>query len=365
MIPEDCLGYSRLKILVICPRRVGDVFLATSVIRALRVRYSNAQLDMLVFRGTEVGVLSNPEIDNVISVPVRSSFGAQCRLIFKYYRQYDISISLLPGDRPVLYAWLMGKKRYGTLTLAKKYFWKKWALHKWVEFDGSRRHTLVMYHDIVADLTDSAKRAPQISKRVIEAEIQITRYTRWSHNNSYVVMHLTPKFKYKEWPLSKWHSLIQACLERDLGIILVGVFDGSALDGLNLMYADEPRVLNLLNQTSINELVKIIHSADCYIGTDTAVTHMAAATGTPTVAIFGPSSPLVWGPWPKDYSGRASAWRQTGSQTVANVTLIQGLGSCVPCLQEGCSQHIGSVSDCLVGLESTRVLQAILSYLER
>jgi heptosyltransferase-3 len=178
-------------------------------------------------------------------------------------------------------------------------------------------------------------------------------------------MHLTPKFKYKEWPLSKWHSLIQACLERDLGIILVGVFDGSALDGLNLMYADEPRVLNLLNQTSINELVKIIHSADCYIGTDTAVTHMAAATGTPTVAIFGPSSPLVWGPWPKGYLGGASAWTQIGSQTVGNVTLIQGLGLCVPCLQEGCSRQVNSVSDCLVELDPSRVLQAILSCLER
>ena len=354
-----------MKILVICTRRVGDVFLATSVIHALRLRYPNAQLDVLVFCGTEAGVLSNPEIDNVILIPERSGVIGHLRLIVQHYRKYDIAISLLPGDRPVLYAWLMGKKRYGTLTTNKKYFWKKWALNKWVEFDGARRHTLVMYHNIVADLVDGSKIAPQISKHLMQEQTQIALFKHWVYKNRYVVMHLTPKFKYKEWPLSKWKSLIEACLERDLGIVLTGMFDEQSLDGLKALYADEPRVLNLLNQTSINELVKIIHSADCYIGTDTAVTHMAAATGTPTVAIFGPSSPLVWGPWPKDYSGRASAWRQTGSQTVANVTLIQGLGSCVPCLQEGCSQHIGSVSDCLVGLESTRVLQAILSYLER
>ncbi|MDA0238029.1 MAG: glycosyltransferase family 9 protein [Proteobacteria bacterium] len=354
-----------MKILVICPRRVGDVFLATSVVHALRTLYPNDQLDMLVFRGTEAGVLSNPEIDNMILVPVRSSFSTHLRLILKHYRRYDIAISLLPSDRPVLYAWLMGKKRYGTLTTTNKYFWKKWALHKWVEFDGTGRHTLAMYHDIVADLVDSSKRAPQISKRLTEGEIQVALFNQWLYKNCYVVMHLTPKFKYKEWPLSKWQSLIQACLERELGVVLAGTFDEPDLDDLKRIYADQPRVLNLLNQTSIDELIKIICSADCYVGTDTAVTHMAAATGTPTIAIFGPSSPLVWGPWPKDYSGGLSAWSQVGSQTAGNVTLIQGLGSCVPCRQEGCSRHVESVSDCLVGLESARVLQALLNYLER
>ena len=152
-----------MKILVICTRRVGDVFLATSVIHALRSRYPNAQLDMLVFRGTEAGVLSNQEVDNVISMPMRGSFGLHLRLILHHYRRYDISISLLPGDRPVLYAWFMGKKLYGTLITNKKYFWKKWALHNWVEFYGLSRHTLVMYHDIVADLVDGSKIAPQIS----------------------------------------------------------------------------------------------------------------------------------------------------------------------------------------------------------
>ena len=178
-------------------------------------------------------------------------------------------------------------------------------------------------------------------------------------------MHLTPKFKYKEWPLSKWRSLIQACLERDLGVVLTGMFDERTLEGLKCNYADDPRVLNLLNQTSIDELVKIIRSANCYVGSDTVVTHMAAATGIPTIAIFGPSSPLVWGPWPKGYLGGASAWSQIGSQTVGNVTLIQGLGLCVPCLQEGCSRQVNSVSDCLVELDPSRVLQAILSCLER
>ncbi|MGY9000567.1 MAG: glycosyltransferase family 9 protein, partial [Rhodospirillales bacterium] len=187
-----------MKILVICPRRVGDVFLATSVIHALRSRYPNAQLDILVFGGTEAGVLSNQEVDNVISMPMRGSFGLHLRLILQHYRRYDISISLLPGDRPVLYAWLMGKKRYGTLITNKKSFWKKWALHNWVEFDGLRRHTLVMYHDIVADLVDGSKIAPQISEHLMEEETQIALFKHWVYKNRYVVMHLTPKFKYKE-----------------------------------------------------------------------------------------------------------------------------------------------------------------------
>ena len=104
-----------MKILVICTRRLGDVFLATPTLHALRLRYPNAQLDMLVFRGTEMGVLAIQEVDNVITISERARLKSHLKLVAKYYRHYDISISLLPGDRPVLYAWLFGKKRYGTL----------------------------------------------------------------------------------------------------------------------------------------------------------------------------------------------------------------------------------------------------------
>jgi len=44
------------------------------------------------------------------------------------------------------------------------------------------------------------------------------------------------------------------------------------------------------------ELARWLASARVYIGNDSGITHLAAAVGTPVVAIFGPTDPLVWGP---------------------------------------------------------------------
>ena len=349
-----------MKILVICTRRVGDVFLSTSAIHALRVRYPNAQLDALVFQGTESGLLSNPELDNVISIGERIGAREHFRFIYQHFQHYDVAISLLPGDRPTLYAWLMGKKRYGTIISRKQSAWKKWVLHDLVEFDGFGRHTLVMYHDIVANLLGKHKIAPQIPERLSEGSSNVSEFNSWRFKDRYVVMHLTPKFRYKEWPITRWRELIQKCLDHDIGVILSGLLNETESDVLKQLHANDTRVLNLLNRLKIDELVRLIYPAGCYVGTDTAVTHMAAATGNPTVAIFGPSSPLVWGPWPAGHTSDAAPWAQLGSQYSGNVTLIQGSGSCVPCLQEGCDRHVNSESDCLTQLGSEQVSQAIL-----
>ena len=86
---------------------------------------------------------------------------------------------------------------------------------------------------------------------------------------------------------------------------------------------------------------------------------MAAALGIPTVALFGPSNPVKWGPWPKDWTNGPSPYAQRGTQIRSNVALVQGEGHCVPCLAEGCARNVQSESACLQMLPVDRVLDAI------
>jgi heptosyltransferase-3 len=103
----------------------------------------------------------------------------------------------------------------------------------------------------------------------------------------------------------------------------------------------------------------LLSRAALYVGTDTAVSHMAAAVGAPTIVLFGPSNPVKWGPWPKDFPATVpSPWRTHGSQRQGNVFLVQGEADCVPCLHEGCDRHINSLSDCLQKLPVSRVIRA-------
>ncbi|MBB1077467.1 glycosyltransferase family 9 protein, partial [Rhodoferax sp. 4810] len=67
------------RVLVVCTRRIGDVLLVTPLIRSLRRAWPQAQIDMLVFRGT-AGVLDgNPDLGEVIVVPERSTKMARWR----------------------------------------------------------------------------------------------------------------------------------------------------------------------------------------------------------------------------------------------------------------------------------------------
>jgi heptosyltransferase-3 len=95
------------------------------------------------------------------------------------------------------------------------------------------------------------------------------------------------------------------------------------------------------------------------VGTDTVITHMAAALGVPTVALFGPSNPVKWGPWPKGYCREGSPYVMRGTQRAGNVILLQGNGECVPCREEGCDRHIGSFSRCLLELSADEVIRAV------
>ncbi len=46
----------------------------------------------------------------------------------------------------------------------------------------------------------------------------------------------------------------------------------------------------------LGELANWLAGARVYIGNDSGITHLAAAVGTPTVALFGPTDPELWGP---------------------------------------------------------------------
>ena len=98
------------------------------------------------------------------------------------------------------------------------------------------------------------------------------------------------------------------------------------------------------------ELTAAIRGAQVYVGPDTAITHLAAATGAPTVALYGPTDPRLWGPWP--VGGLDRPWDAAGTiQQRGNVWLVQNPLPCLPCQLEGCERRLDSYSRCLDELD--------------
>src|SRR5262249_24959048 len=82
----------RPRILVVVLRRLGDVLLATPLIRSLRRAFPRATIDALVYRGTE-GVLSgNPDLDAAIAMPAHPTIAESFTMVRRLWRTYDLAV---------------------------------------------------------------------------------------------------------------------------------------------------------------------------------------------------------------------------------------------------------------------------------
>ena len=104
-------------------------------------------------------------------------------------------------------------------------------------------------------------------------------------------------------------------------------------------------VYNLAGKTTLAELAGILSLSSFHLGVDSAAPHIAAAVGTPTLTIFGPSDWRDWAP--------------VGDKHRVVVSSMD----CVPCYKKGCDGSERSL--CLETLEVKTVQDAIREVLEK
>ena len=348
------------QILVVCTRRIGDVLLATPVVRTLRAAFPQSAIDILVFAGTEGALAGNPDLREVITVAQRPGLSAHVALLRRLRRRYDLAVSLLAGDRPTLYAWVAGRQRLGMLLVDAKSFWKRLLLDAWVPFDDLGTHTVAMNLKVIEQLGLRAEPVPLVSWDA-GAEAEAASLFADAATARYAMLHVSPKFVYKSWTAAGWVALARHLQRNGLRVLIAAGTAQEERRFADELFAAMPAgTVNLAGRISLGSVAFLISKAAVYVGTDTAVTHMAAALGVPTVALFGPSNPVKWGPWPARYANLLrSPWSMRGSAQVDNVFLVQGEASCVPCLLEGCERHEASHSDCLQHLPAARVIAAV------
>src|SRR6185503_10246297 len=96
------------------------------------------------------------------------------------------------------------------------------------------------------------------------------------------------------WTDAGWRALADALAARGFAVVATGGPDDKpALDAL---WEGQANITRLDGTLAWPELAALIGGASVYVGPDTSVTHLAAATGVPTVALFGPTDPRLWGP---------------------------------------------------------------------
>lgn len=359
-------GWHRAKapatILLIVTRRIGDVLLATPLIRSIRQAWPQTKVDVLVFSGTEGVLAANTDVNAVHTVPERPGILDHARLAQRLWRRYDMAVSLLPGDRPTIYAWIAGRSRIGLLADAAAQRWKKWLLDRWATFDDRDTHT-VRTHLALAGKMGITPAAKVTAAWTAADEAQVKALLA-AKDGPLAVLHAYPKFNYKMWQREGWIELGRWLDGQGFRIVLSGGGDAAERAYVTALAEAMPAgTINAAGALTLGASACLVSQARVYIGTDTAMTHVAAASGVPTVALFGPTNPVKWGPWPHDHPVDTNPWRRKGSQSAGNVALVQGEGPCVPCMQEGCERRVDSFSDCLTALPARSVITAVQALL--
>lgn len=350
------------KILVIALRHLGDVLLITPLVHSLHEAYSQAQIDVLVFSNTAAILEGNPDINRIITTPLRPTRADYRHLVSQLFRRYNLAVITQTGDRPFIYGFLAAPERVAVVPKKdQKGAWKRHLVQYWTEFDDENTHTVLQLLKL-ADLVGAARNYTLSPPQ--SADNQSTSVL--SKNSHYAVIHTYPMWHYKRWTINGWVETAQFLQNSGCKVVLSGGPAPEEIDYVNQIHRQlSPEVLNLAGKTSISQLADLIGKAKLYIGPDTGITHLAAATGVPVIALYGPTNPVKWAPWPINYNSDENPFRKLGDQRVNNVYLIQGIADCVPCHQEGCDRNRQSRSACLENITPEAIKKTILQILHQ
>jgi heptosyltransferase-3 len=351
MTPDDLALPERAKILVITLRRLGDVLLTTPLVRTLRRGWPDATLDMLVFSGTERILKGNPDVNNVLTMRQRSSTAETLALIGRLWRRYDLTVSTQTGDRPTFFAAIAGRRRAGLVPRRHGGAWWKRRVHDYPVAIEAARHRVDELLYLASAL--GLRRCPDIvCPEGSSAEAVAPR-------TPYAVVHANPLYRYKRWTDTGWRELARGLADRGLAVVATEGRDPAErayMDGL--WGPADPPVLREHGRLDWAGLTALLKRAAVYVGPDTSMTHLAAGAGCPTVALYGPTSPRLIGPWP--VGGLAAPWAHAGTiQHRGNVWVVQNPLPCLPCEKLGCERHLDSYSQCLDELSVRQVLAAV------
>ena len=336
----------RARILVIALRRLGDVLLTTPLIASLRLAWPQAVIDALVFADTAGILEGNPDLNGTVAMPARPSAAQSLALAARLWRKYDLAVSTQCGDRPTFFGVVAGRRCVAPVEATCNGRLKRALLHRSIPYESGVHRVEEILR--LADALGIARAPAVVCPRPRDAS--------GLPDGDYAVIHAAPMFRYKQWSKTGWRALASRLCERGLQVIATGGPAEAERRYLDEIWSGGPPVRRFDGQLDWPQLAALLAKARVYVGPDTSVTHLAAAAGCPTVALYGPTDPRLWGPWPA--GGLDTIWQAAASvQRRGNVWLVQNPLPCMPCQSEGCERRLDSSSACLDELPVERVLR--------
>ncbi len=287
---EECVR--RPRVLVWKLSAVGDVVLSTPSLRAVRKRFPDSDITLVVARSAYEAVARCPYMNEFLIFDRKGkdrSLRRRLALIRRLRREaFDVSVDLQNSKVTHLMAWAGGiPVRIG---YDRKWGWllnRRVRLPKVVMAPLAHQQHLLSHAGIEPDgdrleLWPSALDA-QAADRLL-AGVPAEMLLIGVHPGG------SERWKTKRWDPERWAALIDALAERRIRVVVTGgPEERDAIETLTVRLRSQPLIV--AGRTSLMELACVIKRCHVFIGHDSSPLHLAAAMGTPMVALFGPTDP--------------------------------------------------------------------------
>lgn len=341
------------RILIIRPSAIGDIVMASPMIRVLREAWPRAVIAWLADPSVRCLLNHHPALDEVICWPKEqwrqlAKQGRYVRLGGKItafsrdlrQRRFDLALDAQGLLRSRLLAWLSGANvRIGFESREPGRHLMTRVVSRGpnsTEMSSEYRHLMRMLK------LDPGNFAPEIvlppSDRAAAREI---RNGHGLQNRYAVICPFTTRPQ-KHWIEARWaETAARLTTEFDLAVVLLGGPPDAAA-GRRIRSLTGIRIVDLTGQTTLGQAAALVEQAALVIGVDTGMTHLGTAFNRPTIALFGATCPYLETP---------------SSRTI----VVYNRQTCSPCKRKPtCAGRY----DCMQAIAGDDVLQAVRRLME-
>jgi len=161
------------------------------------------------------------------------------------------------------------------------------------------RHRFNAFGEVCAGFYEGAA-PPSTLPFTVSAGIEASldaKLPELSPQSRWVAIHPGASVEYKLWPEDYFVGLVKRLGEQGLRVVWVGAgeMDATIIAAIRARL-DEDDTISACNRLGLPELVGLYRRCACFIGSDSGPMHLAAATGVPVLALFGPSKESIWAP---------------------------------------------------------------------
>jgi len=279
---------------------MGSIIQATPLLTALKKRYPEAELIFVSTRANKALLERIETIDTVVCIDDKGvwrllqSFAKSLVLLIRKRPEIYIDLEIYSDFSTIFTLFTLSKNRFGYYLRSSTY---RMGIYTHMMFFNPRVPISDVYMQMARLLgyRDEKPALNDLSKAVAEPLIN-TPYILINPNASDLRIE-------RRWHKNNFAELIDILLRKypDYSVVMIGSPAEESYTQSVVSHMSSPRLINMAGKTSLDQLIQLIRDAHMLITNDTGPMHIAFATQTPTVCLFGPCSPEQYGLHPNAY----------------------------------------------------------------